>query len=77
MTAQKSFRVCTQTKCALLGLGTGCPACPECGAPPKALNSRGLCVNCHCCEGDEGFIRKGDERKTAIIEIVVDQKEVI
>lgn len=76
MTSQKEFTDCAQKKCGLHRVGAGCPACVECGAPPMKINAKGKCVNCHCCERDEGFIRQGEEDRKTTIEIVIDQKEV-
>lgn len=51
-----SYRKCEQYKCAFQSLD-GCPICPECKAKPREVSADGNCVKCHCCEGDEGFMR--------------------
>lgn len=72
-----TYKQCTQTKCIFLITGQGCPVCAECFAGERMLNAEGNCVNCHCCEADEGYIRKGTstQKHTITIEIGLKNNE--
>ena len=55
------IQVCDQIKCKfhVSNLGQSqCPVCNECGAKSNLVETD-LCINCHCCLKDEGFVRTG------------------
>jgi methionyl-tRNA synthetase len=55
------LKTCEQHKCCFRSRADDCPICAECGAPAHLLNEN--CVNCWCCENDEGFIRVGRSKR--------------